>query len=206
MALSPSGPGMAVARKAVAVVMPRPFSRVKTSATWSRGATHRLHYLMGDYSAHVLDGARQEIGQQREHTSGLVLEATRLSGSVGFLAGKAFLVYISNVYDNLPTDEVASIRGRNYLVQVRSYLPAAEADAIAARFGLPRADLAVLTVRLLRIGPELLSESQQERFGDTGQAVLFWQAAWQALRQAERYVPLEGLDTYQRTPPVSGAS
>ena len=169
-----------------------------------RGYYRRLHYLMGDYSAHVLDRARQEIGQHREHTSGLVLEATRLSGSVGFLTGKAFLVYISNVYDNLPTDEVASIRGRNYLVEVRSYLPAADADAIAARFGLPRDQLSSLAARLVRIGPELLSESLPGQFADTGQAVLFWQATWQALRLAERYVLLEGLDTYQLTPSMTG--
>ncbi|MGH3247870.1 MAG: hypothetical protein ACRDOI_16945, partial [Trebonia sp.] len=80
----------------------------------------RLHYLMGDYSAHVLDRARQAVAHHGEHVSGLVLEATRLSGSVGFLAGKAFLVYISNVYDNLPSDEVAAIGGRAYLVQARS--------------------------------------------------------------------------------------
>jgi hypothetical protein len=169
-----------------------------------RGYYRRLHYLMGDYSAHVLDRARQEIVQHQEHTSGLVLEATRLSGSVGFLAGKAFLVYISNVYDNLPTDEVASIRGRNYLVEVRSYLPGADADAIAARFGLPRGQLAALIARLLRIGPELLSESLPGQFPDTGQAVLFWQVTWEALRLAERYVLLEGLDTYQLTPTVTG--
>jgi hypothetical protein len=169
-----------------------------------RGYYRRLHYLMGDYSAHVLDRARQAVGQHGERVSGLVLEATRLSGSVGFLAGKAFLVYISNVYDNLPTDEVASISGRNYLVQVRSYLPLAAAGTITARFGLPRADLAALTQRLLRIGPELLSESLPERFGDTGQATAFWQAVWEALRQAERYLPLEGLDTYQLTPSVTG--
>jgi hypothetical protein len=34
--------------------------------------------------------------------------------------------------------------------------------------------------------------------------VLFWQAVWAALRQAERYVPLEGLDTYQVTPTLTG--
>ena len=33
----------------------------------------------------------------------------------------------------------------------------------------------------------------------TGHAVMFWLALWSALRQAERYVPLEGLDTYQIT-------
>jgi hypothetical protein len=164
----------------------------------------RLHYLMGDYSAHVLDRARQEVAHHGDHVSGLVLEATRLSGSVGFLAGKAFLVYISNVYDNLPSDEVAVIRGRTYLVQTRSYLAGPAADAIAARFGLGRAEIAQLTERLLRIGPELLAESQPDKFPDTGQAVLFWQAVWESLRQAERYVPLEGLDTYRITPAVTG--
>ena len=136
--------------------------------------------------------------------SGLVLDATRLSGTVGFLSGKAFLVYISNVYDNLPSDEVATIRGRVYLVQARSFLPGAAADEIAARFGLRRSELAQLTQRLLRIGPELLAESLPEKFADTGQAVLFWQAVWAALRQAERYVPLEGLDTYRIAPGLTG--
>jgi hypothetical protein len=164
----------------------------------------RLQYLMGDYSAHVLDRARQEVAHHGDHVSGLVLEATRLTGSVGFLAGKAFLVYVSNVYDNLPSDEIAVIRGRMYLVQARSYLAGPAADAIAGRFGLKRAEIAQLIERLLRIGPELLAESQPDKFPDTGQAVLFWQAAWEALRQAERYVPLEGLDTYRITPAVTG--
>ena len=139
----------------------------------------RLHYLIGDFSAHVLDRARQEVAHHGDHVSGLVLEATRLSDSVGFLAGKAFLVYISNVYDNLPSDEVAVIRGRVYLVQVRSFVRGEEADAIAARFGLTRAEIAPLTERLLRIGPELLTESLPDKFADTGQAVQFWQAVWE---------------------------
>src|SRR5580693_5297938 len=160
----------------------------------------RLQYLMGDYSAHVLDRARAEVAHHGDHVSGLVLDATRLSGTVGFLSGKAFLVYISNVYDNLPSDEVATIRGRVYLVQARSFLPGAAADAITARFGLRRSELAQLAQRLLRIGPELLAELFFDNSADTGQAVLFWQAVWAALRQAERYVPLEGLDTYPIAP------
>ena len=164
----------------------------------------RLHYLMGDYSAHVLDRAREAVAHHGDHVSGLVLEATRLSGSVGFLAGKAFLVYISNVYDNLPSDEVAVIRGRIHLVQTRSFLGGAAADEIAAKFGIRRAEIAPLTERLLRIGPELLSESLPEKFPGTEQAVLFWQDVWAALRQHERYVPLEGLDTYPVTPSLTG--
>src|SRR5215471_4245245 len=165
---------------------------------------HRLHYLMGDYSAHVLDRARETVSHHGDHVSGLVLEATRLSGSVGFLSGKAFLVYISNVYDNLPSDELAVIRGRVYLVQVRSFIGGPAADEIAETFGVARADIAPLAERLLRIGPELLSESQTGTFPDTERAVLFWQAVWAALRQHERYVPLEGLDTYPVTPAVGG--
>jgi hypothetical protein len=164
----------------------------------------RLRYLIGDYSAHVLDRARREVAHYGDHVSGLVLEATRLSGSVGFLAGKVFLAYISNVYDNLPTDEVATIRGRVYLVETRAYIGAAAASRIAAQFGLRVAEIAALTERLLRIGPELLSESLPGKFADPGQAVHFWQAVWAALRQAERYVPLEGLDTYQVTPTLTG--
>ena len=164
----------------------------------------RLRYLMGDYSAHVLDRARQEVAHHGDKVSGLVLEATRLTGSVGFLAGKVFLVYISNVYDNLPTDEVASIRGRIYLVHTRAYVSAAAAERIAAQFGIKKEELAALTERLLRIGPELLSESLPWQFADPGLAVLFWQAVWAAVRLAERYVPLEGLDTYQVTPSLTG--
>jgi hypothetical protein len=89
-------------------------------------------------------------------------------------------------------------------VQARSFLPGAAADEIAVRFGLRRPELAQVTQRLLRIGPELLAESLPEKFGDTGHAVLFWQAVWAALRQAERYVPLEGLDTYRITPTLTG--
>jgi hypothetical protein len=159
---------------------------------------------MGDYSAHVLDRAREAVAHHGDHVSGLVLEATRLSGSVGFLSGKTFLVYISNVYDNLPSDEVSVIRGRTYLVQVRYFIGGAAADEIAATFGVPRAEIASLTSRLLRIGPELLSESVPGTFPDTERAVLFWQSLWAALRQAERYVPLEGLDTYQVTPSLTG--
>jgi hypothetical protein len=165
----------------------------------------RLRYLMADYSPHVLDRARQAVAHHGEHVSALVVEATRPGVTLGFLAGKAFLVYISNVYDNLPTDEVACIHGRMYQVQTQAYLAAEDADDIAARFSVSnRGDLVPLIDRLLRIGPELLSESAPERFADPGQAVAFWQATWEALRLRERYAPLEGLDRYQLGPALTG--
>ena len=165
---------------------------------------HRLRYLMGDYSPHVLDRARQAVAHHAERVSALVVEATRPSVTLGFLAGKAFLVYISNVYDNLPTDELACIHGRTYQVETQAFLTEDDAGQIADRFGVGRDELAKLIDRLLRIGPELLSESSPGQFPDPGQAVAFWQATWQALRMRERYVPLEGLDRYQITPSLTG--
>ena len=54
--------------------------------------------------------------------SSFVLDATRPRTALGFLRYKIFLVYISNVYDNLPTDEVAQLGGRTYIVQTSAYL------------------------------------------------------------------------------------
>src|SRR6266487_5209125 len=164
----------------------------------------RLHYLMGDYSAHVLERARQAVAHHGDHVNALALDATRPAVTLSFLAGKAFLIYISNVYDNLPTDEVASIAGRMYQVQVRAYVRDDDAEQIARQFGAAPEQFAMLVDRLLRLGPELVSESLPEYFRDPGQAVSFWQAVWDALRLQERYVPIEGLDTYRISPALTG--
>jgi hypothetical protein len=42
------------------------------------------------------------------------------------------------------------------------------------------------------------------QFAGPGQAVAFWKATWEALRLRERYVPLEGLDSYPVTPSLTG--
>ena len=164
----------------------------------------RLRYLMGDYSPHVLERARQTVAHHSERVSALVVDATRLDITLGFLSGKAFLVYISNVYDNLPTDELACIHGRTYQVQTQAFLTDADADLIAGQFALDRPAISKLIDRLLRIGPELLSESAPGQFPAPKNAVGFWRAVWGALRLRERYAPLEGLDSYQLTPDLTG--
>ena len=164
----------------------------------------RLHYLMGDYSAHVLDRARQTVAHHGDHVNGLVLDATRPLLTLGFLRGKAFCVYISNVYDNLPTDEVASIGGRPYLVEVRAYLRDEDAARIAGQHHIPDSALAAVIERLLRLGPDLLAEAAPERFAEAGHAVTLWRDVWAALRLQERYVPLEGLDAYRLSPSLTG--
>src|SRR6204780_4406461 len=172
---------------------------VALSRAHSRDYYRRLHYLMGDYSPHVLSRARQAVAHHGEHVNALVVDATHPAISLGFLRGKAFLVYISNVYDNLPSDEVARIGGRTYQVEVRAYLPGADAQRIAQSISAPAAKVPDLVGKLLRLGPELLCEAMPQHFGTTSRGVTFWRDIWAALRLQELYTPLHGLDEYRIT-------
>jgi hypothetical protein len=173
-------------------------------AAHGRDYYRRLHYLMCDYSQHVLDLARETVAAHAVHVSSVSLDATRPQTSLGFLRGRVFLLYISNVYDNLPTDEVAQFGGQSYLVQTRAYFPPAEAAALAASVAAKPAELPALVHKLLRLGPDLLPDAAPGHIADTDAAVGFWRRAWSALRLAERYVPLTGLDLYQLASSLSG--
>jgi hypothetical protein len=177
---------------------------VELSRAHSRDYYRRLHYIMGDYSPHVLGRALKAVAHHGDHVSALVVDATHPAISLGFLRGKAFLVYISNVYDNLPSDEVARIGGHIYQVQTRAHLSGADALRIARQFSAPPERIPELAGKLLRLGPELLCEALPQHFSDTGQAVTFWREVWAALRLQERYRPLGGLDLYQVTPDLNG--
>ena len=171
-----------------------------------RGYYRRLHYLMCDYSAHVLDVARETVAEHAEHVSSFVMDATRPADVLGFLRFRVFLIYISNVYDNLPTDEVAQLGGRTYLVESRAFLPAAEAAELAASVRTRPEELGGLVHKLLRLGPELLAEAAPAHVGTPEDAVEFWRRTWSSVRLAERYVGLAGLDSYDLSPTVSGES
>ena len=164
----------------------------------------RLHYLMGDYSPHLLDVARAQVRHHEDHTSTIVLDATKPSNTLGFLKYKTFFVYISNVYDNLPTDEIARIDGHLFQVETRAFLPAGPAAAIATDIGATPEELPDLVARLLRLGPELLAETEPRRFPGAHAAVRFWMKVWEAIGLEERYVALPPLDEYQFAPGISG--
>src|SRR6266849_5921893 len=164
----------------------------------------RLHYLMGDYSPHVLELARKNVAHHAENVSSLVLDALRPTETLGFLRYKAFLVYISNVYDNLPTDEIVRIGGHMFQVETRAALSPTDAEALAASVNVKTDRLPDLIARLVRLGPELLSEVLTDTFPTPQAAVAFWRAAWDGLRLDESYVPMVELDTYQIAPEVGG--
>jgi hypothetical protein len=162
-----------------------------------RGYYRRLQYLMGDYSSHVLELARATVVEHRSHVSSLVLDASRPRETLRFLEGGVFFVYISNVYDNLASDELAVLADELYQVEVRAYLPEREVEEIAASFGIERTFVQGFAGRLVALGPRLLAETLAATFSDVSRATAFWQRVWEALRLDERYRPLGPLDRYE---------
>jgi len=61
-----------------------------------------------------------------------------------------------------------------------------------------------LIAKLLRLGPEHVCDALPQHFTEPPGAVDFWRQAWSALRLQERYVPIEGLDSYRIGPDLTG--
>jgi hypothetical protein len=114
-----------------------------------------------------------------------VIDAVDPFTSLSFLKYKVLYVHLTNVYDNLPTDELVIRDGWYYFVEARSYIPAAEAARICESFKVPLSEFETTIHRLLEVGPDHLLELNR--------GVGFWQAAWSALRQEERLVALESI-------------
>jgi len=92
-------------------------------------------------------------------------------------------VHLTNVYDNLPHDELVRRDGRLYLVESRAFVRREAAAAIAATAGLPATDLPRVVRRLLDVGPEVIGEG----------GATFWREIWGALRLEERLIALDDL-------------
>jgi hypothetical protein len=150
-----------------------------------RGTSYypRLRFLLGDYSLPTLDRAMAAVAPHRELVSVIPLDALNPLKTLSFLRYKILYIHLTNVYDNLPHDEVVRRDGRLYLVEARAYLPAEPAARLLAAHGLAAGDLRRAVEQLLQVGPEAL--------GDRSRGVDFWRAAWEALRLEERLVGLE---------------
>lgn len=143
----------------------------------------RLRVLLGDYSATALERAAAAVARHGELVSLIALDALNPLRALAFLRYKVLHVHLTNVYDNLPCDELVRRDGRLYLVETRAYVSAAAARELAAAFGIPPDGLPAAVARLLEVGPEAL--------GDRARGTAFWRAVWAALRLEERLVGVE---------------
>lgn len=145
----------------------------------------RLRFLLCDYSQATLERSRPAVHQYIDQCSFIVLDALDPNKTLSFLRHKVLHAHLTNVYDNLPDEEMVRRDGRLYWVQVRSYIPAADAARIAAECQIGAAEIASIVPRLLEVGPEVLA--------DRCRGIRFWQEIWAAIRLEERLVDVENL-------------
>jgi len=146
----------------------------------------RLRFLLGDYSLATLERSRAAVRNHLDQCSFIALDALDPIRTLSFLRHKILHVHSSNMYDNLPDEEIERRDGRIYWVQVRTYLPADEAARIGQECGVPVVEIGKTISRLLDVGPECLP--------DRACGVKFWQNVWAALRLEERVVSVEELE------------
>jgi len=145
----------------------------------------RLKFLLGDYSLATLERSRPAVREHINLCSFIVLDALNPLKNLSFLRHKILHIHLTNVYDNLPDEEIARRDGKLYAVQVRAYVPSADADRISQEFGTPVAEISRTVSRLLEGGPDYL--------GDRQRGMTFWQEIWKAMRLEERLLSLDEL-------------
>jgi hypothetical protein len=156
----------------------------------------RLRFLLADYSLPTLDRAMSSVTAHRDVVSMIATDALNPLRALSFLRYKILYVHLTNVYDNLPVDELVRRDGQLYLVETRAYLPAAVARTIAEVHGVGAAQLRPTIARLLETGPDL--------FGDRERGVAFWRAVWDGLCLEERLRLLEGTADVPLPPGLHG--
>jgi len=145
----------------------------------------RLRFLLGDYSLATLDRCRPAVQNHVELCSFIALDALDPIKTLSFLRHKILHVHSTNMYDNLPDEEIVWRDNKVHWVQVRAYLSAADAARIEKETGVAVSELPKIITRLLEVGPECLPDRKR--------GVVFWQEVWKAFRLEERLVGAAGL-------------
>ncbi|HKV05010.1 MAG TPA: hypothetical protein VJO53_07885 [Candidatus Acidoferrales bacterium] len=140
----------------------------------------RIRFLLGDYSLATLEHSRPAVKKHLEICSFIALDALDPIKTLSFLRHKILHVHSSNMYDNLPDEEIVWRDNRIYWVQARAYLAAADAARIAGACDVAAAEIPKMVNRLLEVGAEALP--------DRTKGMIFWQEVWNALRMEERLV------------------
>jgi hypothetical protein len=152
-----------------------------------RGGSYyaRLRVLMGDYSLETLDMSRPAVKEHIDLCSFLALDALNPLKTLSFMRHKILYVHSTNMYDNLPAEEMVRRDGRLYFVHARAYVPMREARRIAQAFDMP--------VEAIRPTAERLLEGRADFLGDRMRGMSFWMDLWHAVRLEERLASVDDM-------------
>ena len=145
----------------------------------------KLRFLAGDYSVVTLHRVMESLGAHRQLSSFVEVEAMNPFKSLSHLRYKVMLITLSNVYDNLPTDELVLRDGKLFFIEVRAYVPAGEAQRICEKYAIPQDGFEKSIRKLLEEGPESFSSLEQ--------GMGFWNEVWATVRLEERLVSAHNL-------------
>ncbi len=145
----------------------------------------RVRFLLCDYSMVTLARAMDTLGPHRHLGVPREVDAKDPFQSLSELRYKVLYIHLTNVYDNLPTDDAVLRDGRFYFVEVRPYLTTAVRDSLAAKFGIRAEEFPATIERLLENGPGV--------FDDQSRSMEFWMELWSAIRLEERLVTVDNL-------------
>jgi hypothetical protein len=152
------------------------------------GLYPQVCFYMGDYSEDTLNKARATVAKHIDQCRFVQVDAINPIKSLAHLRHKILQVHLTNVYDNLPDEEVVRRDGKLYFVQVRAYVPTIDVKRIGAKYGVPE--------ELFRDRVYHMLETGFESFGGPQHGVPFWQELWAAMRLEERLVQLEDLPEF----------
>jgi hypothetical protein len=140
---------------------------------------------MGDYSLDTLDMSRPAVREHLHLCSFLALDALNPLKTLSFLRHKILYIHSTNMYDNLPDEEIFRRDGRLYYVHVRACVPMSDAVRIAETCKMPVDGIRGMVEKLLTRGPDFT--------GDRDCGMAFWQELWKAIRLEEKIVAFEDL-------------
>ena len=143
----------------------------------------KLRVLMGDYSLETLDMSRPAVKEHIHLCSFLALDALNPLKTLSFLRHKILYIHSTNMYDNLPDEEILRREGGLYYVHVRAYVPTRDAVQISEKFSIPVDGIRAAAEKLLAIGPDFA--------GDRNCGMSFWAELWKAIRLEEKFVAFE---------------
>ena len=146
----------------------------------------RFH--MGDYSNDTLNKARPAVARHIQQCEFVPMDAANPIKALPHLRHKVMQVHLTNVYDNLPDEEVVRRDGNLYFVQVRAYVPLAAAQRLSEAYDVPIAQFQDRVLHMIEQG--------FSAFGGPERGVPFWQQLWAAVRLEERLVRLEDLPEF----------
>lgn len=145
----------------------------------------KLRFLAGDYSVATLNRVMETLEGHASMTSFVEVNAVDPFKSLSHLRYKVMLITLSNVYDNLPTDELVLRDGKLFFVEVRAYVSATEVASLCGKYKIPVGDFEKSVQKLLQDGPEA--------FDSLDQGTGFWRDLWSAVRLEERLVSAHNL-------------